>query len=124
MLKRFRFSLLSLLVSVVLAGGFGWLNLLPMITASSRPQPTVVDTHLYGWPFVAYTETVWTEETQLKLNTDVAAEREIMNYILSLPANQWYWPGLTANIAIGLAIVFGGAGVCEYVVRRRAAKVE
>jgi hypothetical protein len=32
----------------------------------------------------------------------------------------WHYSALAANIAIGLAIVFGGAGACEWLVRRRA----
>ena len=121
-MKRFRFSLLSLLVGVVLAGGVGGLNVRPSIFASGKYQLVMGDTHLYGWPLVAYRGIAWPEG--LQLNSDVAADREVLNYILSLPADGWSWPALAANIAIGLAIVFGGAGACEWRVRRRAAKAK
>ena len=109
MWKRFRFSLLSLLVGVVLAGGFVCLNVYP---THNKPETLQDDWH--GWPLGAY--------RQIVMHINWPAEYS------HLPSRQlrseWHWPSLAANIAIGFAIVFGGAGVCEFVVRRRAAKVE
>jgi len=107
MSKRFRFSLLSLLVGVVLAGGVGWLNLRPVgiyfsTTGPSSLEPVeVLIGNQYGWPFFAYrTEMAWALSPPP-------------------PPSPICWHAVILDIAIGLAIVFGGAGVCEYVVRRR-----
>ena len=121
-MKRVRFSLLSLLVGVVLAGGVGWLNVRTFLYDSELPPPLLafVDIKLgsrtpvilsrwYGWPMDAYRQ-------RFSLQQEVSGS--VMESL------DWHWLGFAANIAIGLAIVFGGAGVCEYVIRRRVAKVE
>ncbi len=105
-MKRFRFSLLSLLVGVVLAGGMLWLNVGTPFWIITSQADVDLSQRYYGWPLHAYVE-----------------------YVAQTPRslNRWYhyrWPGLAANIAIGLAIVFGGAAVCEYVVRRRVKKAK
>ncbi len=95
-MKRFRFSLLSLVVGVVLAGGVGYLNMRPSEFIEGS-DPLIQTARLeYGWPFVAC-EWWWWED-----------------YL-------WHWLALCANILVGLAIVFGGAGANEYVLRRREA---
>ena len=102
-MKRFRFSLLSLLVGVVLAGGVLWLNVRPNKTQSEIVFVNMDGTREFdtfskscsGWPWAYYSSD-------------------------SLFGAYWLWPFLAANIAIGLAIVFGCAGVCEWLVRRRA----
>ena len=107
MWKRFRFSLLSLLVGVLLTGGVGWLNVRTRKDFTATHAVTV-ERHSFGWPFTARLEDFVVTKAQ--------------NTIDRFP--EWRWPGLVANIAIGLAIVFCGAGACEYVVRRRGKKAE
>jgi len=102
-MKRFRFSLLSLVVGVVLAGGVVWLNLRPRADWVECSHGGIEQEHSYGWPFKARYRFVWPHEPD---------------------SYGWLWKGLAVNIAIGLAIVFGGAGVCEWLVRRRAAKAK
>ena len=108
-MKRFRFSLLSLLVGVMLAGGVVWLNVQPLgVYASARvaitqePVEFQIGAH-YGWPLHAY----------YKRRDKLISGRSRVT-----------WSAAAIDIAIGLAIVFGGAGVCEYVVRRRTKKAE
>ena len=108
-MKRFRFSLLSLLVGVVLAGGVVWLNAQPVgvytsasVAISQEPVEFQVGAH-YGWPLHAY----------YKRRDKLISGRSRVS-----------WSAAAANTAIGLAIVFGGAGACEWLVRRRAAKAK
>jgi len=131
-MKRFRFSLLSLVVGVVLAGGVVWLNmrgniypeLLPFEVAVSSGDPSDEPTVIWtgervirssGWPWCFCSVPRFLNLSEKP--PDVPLPREVFQ-------KRWSWPSLSANIAIGLAIVFGGAGVCEYVVRRRSAKAK
>ena len=107
-MKRFRFSLLSLLVGVMLAGGVLYLNLRPvgvyytLVDDDTHEPSLVLVARNYGWPTWAYQDGIW----EMGIS-DIHS-----------------WSYAAFDIAIGLAIVFGGAGVCEYVVRRRAAKAK
>ena len=120
-MKRFRFSLLSLLVGVVLAGGVVFLNVRPSTYSSPPPAyrdesgmilTTFYSTEVseYGWPFVVCEHLLFTDPARSAL----------------APRGEYFvrMPSLAANIAIGLVIVFGGAGVCEWLVRRRATKAK
>ena len=130
MLKRFRFSLLSLLVGVVLAGGVGWLNVRPSeigcepFCRPDRPEGwTYTYTRSYGWPFDAHFSSI-----TLSADGDKGG-RLPQEYVESHweawdRDPRWLSSGVARNIAIGLAIVFGGAGVCEYVARRWGRKTE
>ena len=132
MLKRLRFSLLSLLVGVVLAGGVVWLNmqvsslrteLLPM--GQWEKALISYEVRSLGFPLAACKtfRPALGEPSSLPLSEEESATRKQAREAFSRDS-EWHYRGLVANIAIGLAIVFGGAGVCEYVVRRRAARAE
>ena len=108
-MKRFRFSLLSLLVGVLLAGGVGWMNMRP--TVAEIPNGDVW--RYYGWPYHTYTECTPASGATFHI-WGGRIRRRMGNHIGSR------WGALAADIAIGLAIVVGGTGACEWLVRRRA----
>jgi hypothetical protein len=122
-MKRFRFSLLSLLVGAVLAGGVVYLNVrpgtplhsevpvIPIGEVKTFSPKYILESRVFGWPFRASSK--WIGQ---KASRHAGPD--------SIEGREWQWPGLAANIAIGLAIVIGGAGVCEHVVRRRGKKTE
>jgi len=112
-MKRIRYSLLSLLVGVVMAGACLWLNLRPVKASVEEsmelgPVPPgsfkSVDYLRYGWPFAS----------RLEQNV-VEYDSPDFSYV---GIRIWRWYGLAANIAIGLAVVFGCAVGCEYGMRR------
>jgi len=107
MLKRFRFSLLSLLVGVVLAGGVVWLNMRAFGVFSGEPahgyphDPVSYVARSYGWPCLSLRVFITFDPK----GTEAENERRRQQ-----PHYRWKVPGLAANIAIGFAIVFCGAG--------------
>jgi len=122
-MKRIRFSLLSLLVGVVLAGGVGWLNVRKPPVLYATAQNRAFYAHSYGWPFVTYFARP--EEPCPTLppldDPEIAVYRQKIFELMWLgPPKElhWQWPGLAANIAIGLAIPIAALLACEFALRR------
>ena len=106
-MKRFRFSLLSLVVGVVLFSGPLYVNLRMPEVDVRYTSVRKMETWLYGWPFIAYREHL--VASLVKSPPDPAGDGSC----------EWHWLRVAGNVVVGLVIAVLGGTVCEYLVRRR-----
>ena len=117
-MKRFQYSLLPLIFTVLMLAGILYPNLqpsplvaeipvIPIEEGLPIPPEHVLDTRWHGWPFPACTE--WFAKDFTDPNGPV-----VMN------GRDWFWRGLAGNILAGLTIAVAGGALCESAIRHHA----
>ncbi len=121
--KRFQIHLSTAIVLMFVAGGLIWLNCLPTRGFGVRLQPWAFTDGMdeadgpyiswsfrHGWPQSA----VWTGKTMDKTNRWLNRKED--NRIL------WFFKPVAIDCLVAVAILFAVWFLCEWLIRRRAAR--
>ena len=121
--KRFRFSLITLIVAVNVAGVLVWANLertyvepVVAVPFSSRPPPTSFSFmtklgRLQGWPLVI-------RRLRPTVITISSVPGTIQGTDSSQPIWRWSWISIASNLAVAILILSAFCAITEFLVRR------